>query len=291
MQTTSRYWLPVVDLLLASSPPIWYFLGHGSSENIPSNGAAHIQSTATPQALPRQIENVSSSHARGKSSISLRPLGSVHGAAPSRAKPSVMEQRFVPALGRLRKFLEEASVTLQIPIDFALIGGLAVSTWGAVRATQDVDLLANSDPSPIGDPRVRDGLRKFLQKKRCTVDWRVGDSDDPIPLLLRIEFPKSIGRLGTDILWAHKRWHQEALQRRLEVKSGRLRMYVLHPEDLILLKLDAGGPQDLLDVRALLAAKPSELDIERLKRGAAQLRLQTLLDSCLSDRPKRNHSR
>ena len=59
------------------------------------------------------------------------------------------------------------------------------------------------------------------------------------------------------------------------------------PEDLILLKLDAGGPQDILDVRALLAAKPSELDIERLKRGAAQLRLQTLLDSCLSDRPKK----
>lgn len=46
-------------------------------------------------------------------------------------------------------------------------------------------------------------------------------------------------------------------------------MYVLHPEDLILLKLDAGGPQDILDVRALLAAKATELDIERLKRSAA----------------------
>jgi len=201
-----------------------------------------------------------------------------------------MEQRFVPALGRLRKLLEEASIALQIPINFALIGGLAVSTWGAVRATQDVDLLANSNPSPIGDPHVRDDLGKFLQKRHCTADWRVGDADDPIPLLLRIELPKSIGRLGTDILWAHKRWHQEALQRRLEIKSGRLRMYVLHPEDLILLKLDAGGPQDILDVRALLAAKPTELDIERLKRSAAGVRLQKLLDSCLSDTPKRNHS-
>lgn len=202
-----------------------------------------------------------------------------------------MEQRFVAALGRLRKLLEEASMTLQIPIDFALIGGLAVSTWGAVRATQDVDLLADSNPSPIGDPLVRDGLGKFLQKKRCAVDWRVGDSDDPIPLLLRIEFPKSMGRLSADILWAHKRWHQEALQHRLEVRSGKLRMYILHPEDLILLKLDAGGPQDILDVQALLAAQSPELDIERLKRTAARLRLQKQLNRCLlSDRPKRNHS-
>ncbi len=76
-----------------------------------------------------------------------------------------MEQRLVPALRRLKKLLEEASVELQLPISFALIGGLAVSTWGAVRATQDVDLLANSVPSPIRDWRVRENLKKYLETK------------------------------------------------------------------------------------------------------------------------------
>lgn len=291
MQTMTQYQVPVATPVLASSPLIWYFLGHGCPQEIPASGAPAIQPTAPPQALLGKVKNVFPCYARRESAVSVRPLRSLPRTAPRRAKAALMEQRFVPALGRLRKLLEEASIALQIPINFALIGDLAVSTWGAVRATQDVDLLANSNPSPIGDPRVRDGLGKFLQKRRCAVDWRVGDADDPIPLLLRTELPKSIGRLGTDILWAHKRWHQEALQRRLEIKSGRLRVYVLHPEDLILLKLDAGGPQDLLDVRALLAIKPAELDIERLKRSAAGVRLQKLLASCLSDTPKRNHSR
>ena len=121
-----------------------------------------------------------------------------------------MEQRLVPALRRLKKLLEEAAVELQLPISFALIGGLAVSTWGAVRATQDVDLLANSVPSPIRDWRVRENLKKYLETKLCAVEWRIGDPDDPIPLLLKIELPETLGSVGADILWAHKRWQLEA---------------------------------------------------------------------------------
>jgi hypothetical protein len=54
-----------------------------------------------------------------------------------------MEQQLAPALGRLRILLEEASTALHIPVTFALIDGPAISAWGAVRATQDIDLLAD----------------------------------------------------------------------------------------------------------------------------------------------------
>ena len=43
-----------------------------------------------------------------------------------------MEQRLGPALVELNELLEKAS------IQFALIGGLAVSAWGIIRATQDI---------------------------------------------------------------------------------------------------------------------------------------------------------
>ena len=56
---------------------------------------------------------------------------------------------------------------------------------------------------------------------------------------------------------------------------------MLHPEDLILMKLDAGGPQDILDVQTLLEARPRELDMRRLKRNAARIRLKQSLDRCL----------
>jgi hypothetical protein len=199
-----------------------------------------------------------------------------------------MEQRFAPALRKLHRLLEAASTELQTPIRFALIGGLAVSTWGAVRATRDIDVLVDSDPSPISNRRLRDELKRFLEKKSCTVEWRVGDSDDPIPLMLCLGLGGTSRETAVDILWAHKRWHQKALKRRQEVKVGRHRFFVLHPEDLILMKLDAGGPQDLLDVEALLSSRPPEMNIARLKRKAARIRLRKPLEGCLREAGKRD---
>jgi hypothetical protein len=160
-----------------------------------------------------------------------------------------------------------------------------------VRATQDIDLLADSDPSPIRTPRLRDDLKRFFEAKRCTVEWRFGDSDDPIPLLLRLNLGSAFSGPAVDVLWAHRRWHQEALQRRVEIKSGRLRVFLLHPEDLILMKLVAGGPQGLLDVQAMLASHPPDLDIERLKRNATRIRVQKLLDNCLREASETTRSR
>ena len=63
---------------------------------------------------------------------------------------------------------------------------------------------------------------------------------------------------------------------------------MLHPEDLILMKLDAGGPQDLLDVQALLSSRPPEMNIARLTRKAARIRLRTVLESCLREIGKKD---
>jgi hypothetical protein len=109
--------------------------------------------------------------------------------------------------------------------------------------------------------------------------------------LLKLNLGKTFSGPAIDILWAHKRWHQEALQRRLEIKTGRLRVFLLHAEDLILMKLDAGGPQDLLDVQAMLASHPPKLDIASLKRNAARIRVQKLLDDCLREASAKTRSR
>jgi hypothetical protein len=194
-----------------------------------------------------------------------------------------MEQHFAPALRKLHQLIEAASTELRTSIRFALIGGLAVSTWGAIRATRDIDLLADSDPSPISNRHLREELKNFFEKRGCAIEWRIGDFDDPIPLLLHLKLGKKSADAGADILWAYKRWHQAALQRRQEVTTGRHRFFVLRPEDLILMKLDAGGPQDLLDVQALLSSRPRELNIKRLKRNAARIRLGKLLEGCLRE--------
>jgi hypothetical protein len=49
-----------------------------------------------------------------------------------------MDSRLAPALGELNRLLAAAAVDLNAQLRFALLGGLAVSTWGVVRATQDI---------------------------------------------------------------------------------------------------------------------------------------------------------
>ena len=194
-----------------------------------------------------------------------------------------MDLRLAPALRELNRLLAAAAVDLNAQLRFALLGGLAVSTWGVVRATQDIDFLADSDPSPIRDLTLRDKLANFIERQNCRADWRVGDFDDPIPLLLKIELPAALGSVGADILWAHKRWQREALKRAVGVEVEGDNIPVLHPEDLILMKLDAGGPQDFLDVQQLLSVAPPQLDVKRLKETAARLRLGQLLGKCLRE--------
>ena len=194
-----------------------------------------------------------------------------------------MDPRLAPALRELNRLLAAAAVDLNARLRFALLGGLAVSTWGVMRATQDIDFLADSDPSPIRDLTLRDKLAKFIERQNCRADWRVGDFDDPIPLLLKIELPAALGSVGADVLWAHKRWQREALQRAIDVELDGTKVPVLHPEDLILMKLEAGGPQDFLDVQQLLSVAPSQLNVTRLKETAARLRLGKVLEKCLRE--------
>lgn len=192
-----------------------------------------------------------------------------------------MEQRFAPALRKLHKLFQDASFSLQVPIRFALIGGLAVSAWGVVRATQDIDLLADSSPSPLRNLAFRGHLQRFLEEEGCMAEWRVGEPDDPIPLLLRLGLPQPANRMGADILWAHKRWQREALSRTIALRVSRLEVFVLHPEDLILMKLEAGGPQDVLDIEAMLSNPPPELGLSSLRRRAVRLHLSDELEKCL----------
>ncbi|OGP27478.1 MAG: hypothetical protein A2038_02985 [Deltaproteobacteria bacterium GWA2_57_13] len=120
----------------------------------------------------------------------------------------------------------------------------------------------------------------FWEEHGCEAEWCVGDPDDPIPLLLRLRLPRPLGGVGVDILWAHKRWQREALNQAMEIRVSRMKLPVLHPEDLVLMKLEAGGPQDLLDVETLLSKAPPELDSRRLTRKARALGLHVLLRKC-----------
>lgn len=149
---------------------------------------------------------------------------------------------------------------------FALIGGLAVSAWSPPRATMDVDLLVLAKPENLNH------LVKALCDAGIHAELRRGGFDDPVPFLIRADF--------LDIIIATKKYEAEAVGESIAVNIAGKEIPVVSPEYLIILKLKAGGPQDLADVRELLAS--NLVDKLLLSDLAKRYRVNNLLKNIAS---------
>ena len=142
----------------------------------------------------------------------------------------------------------------------ALIGGVALAFHGIDRATEDIDLLAT-------EPSILDSsLWEDLRSEGIPVGVTKGDHDDPLLGVVRIDSSEVI-----DIVVPRGQWQDEVLTRRLDRVILGERIPVVDAADLILLKVDAGGPIDLIDVELLIRHDPSlraivEKRLEQLPR-------------------------
>lgn len=146
----------------------------------------------------------------------------------------------------------------------ALIGGVALAFHGIDRATEDIDLLATK-PSILRSSHWED-----LRAEGISVGVTEGDHDDPLRGVVRIKSVEPI-----DVVVPRGRWHDDVLSRRLDRVILGERIPVVDAADLILLKVDAGGPIDLIDVELLIRHDPSlraivEMRLERLPRRIQQ---------------------
>jgi hypothetical protein len=141
---------------------------------------------------------------------------------------------------------------------FALVGGLAVSAWSPPRATADVDLLVLVDSSNLNY------LVKALCDAGMNAELRRGGVDDPVPCLIRAD--------ALDIVVATKKYEAEAIEQSIVVNIAGKDIPVASPEYLIILKLKAAGPRDLLDVQEILAS--NLVDRALLAEIAARYRIE-----------------
>lgn len=123
---------------------------------------------------------------------------------------------------------------------FTLIGGLAVSAWSPPRATMDVDFLVLVESANLNH------LVQALCDAGLNAELRRGGYDDPVPCLIRAD--------SLDIIVATKKYEAEAIEQSIVVDVMGRYIPVASPEYLIILKLKAGGPRDILDVQEILAA-------------------------------------
>jgi len=165
--------------------------------------------------------------------------------------------------------VEQAAIRLAEALGDAavLIGGFAVSAWGYVRATDDVDFVANLTVSEVQKRLAAAGLASHVRRGNvpdAEIPWCVegkiaGFTFEVLPPLVPIDF-------------------QQAVTVRL---AGGRPVRVVDLESLLRLKLRAGGPQDLLDVARLLRAHPERVD--RVRTVAEKYGLWAQVDRWMND--------
>ncbi len=138
------------------------------------------------------------------------------------------------------------------------IGALAVAYHGPVRASLDADALVSFKTARISAQEFaaelgREGLR---------VEYRDGEMGDPIGFVLRI---RDGGGNSVDLLGGIRKVDPGFFERGIADEPDGMKLRFASAEDLVALKLFAGGPRDLEDAAGVLAANRESIDKELLK--------------------------
>ncbi|MCR4295854.1 MAG: nucleotidyltransferase [Elusimicrobia bacterium] len=179
----------------------------------------------------------------------------------SRGRASIVRDA---ASGPFQDIGRVLAVLRRLDLPHALIGGWAVVVWGYLRTSEDIDVLVDLPSS-----RRRELLDALAGDYEA--DWRAGGEDDPIPGLVSA-VPRSPDRFPVDLLPARGRADRRALSRAVNVTAEGISIPVVSAEDLISMKLEAGGGQDYADARRLLATLKGDLDEARLEASCRERR-------------------
>lgn len=146
---------------------------------------------------------------------------------------------------------------------YALIGAAALAVHGVARSTFDLDLLTTDlvvlDPA-VWTARVSDPY--------ITVSVRRGNVDDPLAGIVRLEARE---QRAVDVVVGRWDWQTEAVATARPVNVAGVAVPVVSAVYLVLLKLYAGGPQDLWDIEQLLAVSDRPALIRGVEERLARL--------------------
>jgi hypothetical protein len=157
--------------------------------------------------------------------------------------------------------LDAVAVMAAEHIDYAVIGAMAASVHGVVRASLDADVIMS-----VATQRLRDLKERFVAIG-FGAELRFGDFDDPIAamLVLTDQYGNRV-----DLLVGLRGLEPAAFERALEIPFQGQTLKVVGREDFIAMKVFAGGPQDLADARHVIQAVSGKLDLALLRRLASK---------------------
>lgn len=135
-------------------------------------------------------------------------------------------------------------------VDYALIGGLAAGYWGEERFTKDIDFTVILSASQWAQL-----LSIARTNSDITIDQICEEAGYDVPHLLRIRYKQ----YPIDLLISLTPFQESLVQRAVTVTRGKSLVRMATPEDVIVTKLIANRPQDIVDVSKIVR-RLSDLD-------------------------------
>jgi predicted nucleotidyltransferase len=142
-------------------------------------------------------------------------------------------------------------------VDYAIIGAMAASVHGAIRASRDADALLSVTVSALP------GLERSFRAAGFSTELRRGDMDDPIGAVLTLhdEFENRV-----DLLVGIRGFDPQAFSRVIDVPLDGEPLRFVGLEDFVAMKIFAGSPQDVSDATIALEVATEPLDVDLLRQ-------------------------
>ena len=169
----------------------------------------------------------------------------------------------------------------ELKLHYAVMGGLAVRAYSIPRSTWDVDLTVAIERKDL--PRFFEAVesRGYSIPEAYSRGWV--DQVAGMPLVKFKTYCDS-GMVDVDVFLAENEFQKSFLSRSQIMSTEVGAVSIVTPEDLILLKLIANRPRDLIDVADLLFIQ-GPLDESYLKQWGKRLGVLAILEDQLAHRP------
>jgi hypothetical protein len=180
-----------------------------------------------------------------------------------------------PTLFALASLLESRS------IEYAVVGGFAVRAYAIPRSTEDIDFTIALERERL--PALYSELElSGYAVPEPYLAGRVDQLSDATQLKL-VKLKRYVGpySIDVDLFLAETPFQVEILKRRRLAEVEGRRLWLASPEDLVLLKLIAGRPRDLIDVADVFFTQ-APLDEMYMRHWAKLFKIESKLEQALA---------
>jgi hypothetical protein len=169
----------------------------------------------------------------------------------------------------------------EMGIPYVVMGGIAVRVYGIPRPTHDVDFTLAIPRQRLPELYAKVAALGFTVPEEYQGGWV--DEVAGMPL---VKFRLYLQGHGVDVdtFLAESPFQQQVLSRRRQARLDNVTVWLVSPEDLILLKLLAGRPRDIADIGDVLFTQ-GQLDETYLRHGAESLGVLAELERVLAEPP------